>query len=258
MNSISAVVITRNEEKKIARCLESLSWADEIIVIDGNSEDSTAKICKDPSKPWSKKINFLSKSWSGFRSQRNFAIDQAKNDWIFSIDSDEQCSPELAKKIKQLMTSKPSNLYYKVHRIEYFLGKAIRWGIWNPSYQDRLFNKKGVRYVNEIHEYPKYPSKPDRIHEPIYHFPSFAPDHFLEKMNKYTTIEARDRVVAGQRTNWFRMITSGPAMFLKNYFYYKAYRDGFHGFAISLLEGVSRTVRHVKIWQFQNEHKIDK
>jgi hypothetical protein len=72
-------------------------------------------------------------------------------------------------------------------------------------------------------------------------------------MNKYTTVEARDRVRNGQRTNWFRLLFAFPAMFYKNYFYYGAYKDGMHGFVISLLEGVSRVVRHVKIWQFQRE-----
>ncbi len=97
-----------------------------------------------------------------------------------------------------------------------------------------------------------FPVEAKRLHEPLHHWPEFHIETFLNKMNRYTSIEARDRVDAGQRTNWFRMLTTGPAMFLKNYFYYKAYRDGAHGFAISLLEGISRAVRHLKMWQYQN------
>jgi glycosyltransferase involved in cell wall biosynthesis len=257
MTPVSAVIITRNEEKHVARCLESLLWADEIVVVDAESTDRTPEICRDPGAPWAGKLRFLSRPWSGFRDQRTFAMDEAKNDWLLVVDADEQCSPELSARIQELMAQPggPPHRAYKVRRVEYFLGKPIQYGIWNPSYQDRFFHRAGVKYVNDIHEYPVFPVQPDRIHEPLYHSPEFAPERFLEKMNKYTTIEARDRVRNGQRTNWFRLFFAFPAMFWKNYFYYGAYKDGMHGFVISLLEGVSRVVRHVKIWQFTREHR---
>jgi glycosyltransferase involved in cell wall biosynthesis len=197
----------------------------------------------------------IPRPWAGFRLQRTFAMEQARHDWILVVDADEESSPELAARIRALLTQPggPPHRAYKVKRVEYFLGKPIRWGIWNPSYQDRFFHRAGVRYVNDIHEYPAFPAPPDRLHEPLLHSPDFAPEKFLEKMNKYTSIEARERVARGQRTNLFRIVTAGPAMFLKNYFYYKAYRDGVHGLVISVLEGVSRAVRHVKIWQYQTE-----
>jgi hypothetical protein len=158
----------------------------------------------------------------------------------------------LKEKIKELLsqTGGPPIKAYKIRRQEYFLGKKINFGIWNPSYQDRFFLKRDVYYKNEIHEYPIFPVEPGRIHEPIEHWPDFSPEKFLYKMNKYTSIEALDRVRAGQTTTVFKLFFAFPAMFLKNYFYYKAYRDGKHGFVISLLEGLSRVVRHVKIWQY--------
>jgi len=255
MIKISALIITRNEEHIIARCLNSLLWADEIIVVDGESEDDTLKICSDPSAAWSKKIKTFTRSWTGFKDQRMFAMDQAKNEWVFVIDSDEACSPELQSKMKAWTETvqNPTHSTYKVRRQEYFLNKPIFFGIWNPSYQDRFFKKTGVHYVNDIHEYPIFQVQPEKIHEPIIHDPSFAPQKFLHKMNIYTSIEAKNRVEAGQRTNFFRILFAFPAMFLKNYFYYKAYKDGYHGFVISILEGISRAVRHVKIWQYTQE-----
>lgn len=249
--NISAVVITKNEEKYIARCLQSLVWADEILVVDAESTDKTPDICLNPNQLWAGKIRFLKRAWTGFRDQRTFAMNEAKNDWILVVDADEECTPELAKKIREVLSpeKEPPAKAFKVRRIEYFLGKPISYGIWNPSYQDRFFNRVGVRYVNEVHEYPIFPQLPQRIHEPLLHSPDFGPEKFLDKMNRYTTIEARDRVAQGQRTNWFRLMGAFPAMFLKNYFYYAAYKDGMHGFVISLLEGVSRVVRHVKIWK---------
>jgi glycosyltransferase involved in cell wall biosynthesis len=252
---VTAAIISLNEEARIARCLRALTWVDEIVVVDGGSTDRTVEICEDPGTPWAGKIRVLTHPWQGFRVQRTYAMEQSKNDWILVVDSDEECSPELAAHLQELLAQPggPPLKAYKVHRQEYFLGKPIYWGIWNPSYQDRFFNRQGVKYVNDIHEYPIFPSVPGRIHEPLLHDPGFNPDQFLAKMNKYTTIEARDRVNAGKRTNPFRMVMAFPAMFLKNYFYYKAYRDGIHGFAISILEGISRAVRHVKMWQHMRQ-----
>lgn len=254
---LSAAIITKNEEKHIARCLESLTWVDEIVVVDAFSTDKTEAICSNPSAPWAGKIRFFKREWTGFRDQRTFAMEKTSHEWLLVVDADEKCSEELAAKIIDLLNAPdgPAHRAYKIRRVEYFLGKPIHYGIWNPSYQDRFFHKAGVKYVNDIHEYPIFPVTPQDIHEPLIHSPEFHPERFLEKMNKYTTIEARDRVRRGQRTNVFRLIGAFPAMFLKNYFYYGAYKDGMHGFVISILEGISRAVRHIKIWQFSRIEK---
>ncbi len=249
---ITAAVLTFNEEKHIARCLESLAWASEILVIDAGSTDRTREICDEKGKAWSGRIRVLAHPWEGFRVQRNFALDSAKHDWILFVDADESCSPELRDRLTGYFVDggQPPHRYFKVRRIEYFLGKAIHHGIWNPSYQDRFFHREGVRYVNDIHEYPAYPQPPRMIHEPLLHSEDFAPEKFLEKMNKYTSIEARDRLKQGQRTSAFKIVGAFPAMFFKNYFYYGSYKDGFHGLVISVLEGISRAVRHIKMWQY--------
>lgn len=252
---ITVAIITRNEEKVIGRCLGSLAWADEILVVDAESTDRTREICLDPSAPWAGRLRFLTRAWSGFREQRTHAMNESRNDWILVVDADEACSPELAARISGYFAggAQPPHRAYKVRRIEYFLGKAIHYGIWNPSYQDRFFHRAGVRYVNDIHEYPIFPQPPQDIHEALLHWPDFAPERFLEKMNKYTSIEARDRYEQGQRTSAFKLLFAFPAMFYKNYVYYGARKDGMHGFVISLLEGVSRVVRHIKMWQIQQE-----
>lgn len=252
---ISALVICKNEEKTIARCLKSLAWCDEILVIDAESEDRTPEICQDSSAPWASKIRFVSRPWRGFKDQRSFSLESARFDWVLVLDADEECSVELAEKIRELLAQPggPPRRAYKIRRVEYFLGKPIHHGIWNPSYQDRFFYRRGVQYANEIHEYPVFPEAPLSLHEPIHHDPAFEPEKFLYKMNKYTSIEARDRVQRGMRTNWFRIFFAFPAMFFKNYFYYGAYKDGMHGFVISALEGISRTVRHIKVWQATRE-----
>ncbi|OFZ00561.1 MAG: hypothetical protein A2070_03195 [Bdellovibrionales bacterium GWC1_52_8] len=251
---ISALIISRNEERHIERCLSSLIWANEILVVDALSTDQTKAKCLRSDAPWASKLRFIENKWEGFRKQRNLSLDSATHDWVLVVDADEACSPELAERIQSLLSATPDGppfKAYKVHRAEYFLGKPIRYGIWNPSYQDRFFHRQGVRYINEIHEYPNFPSDPGRIHEPLLHSPEFNIEKFLDKMNRYTSIEARDRILQGKRTNIVHLLGSFPAMFLKNYFYYSSWRDGWHGLIISLLEGVSRVVRHIKMWNIQ-------
>jgi len=253
VRKISACLITLNEEKHIERALHSLTWVDEIVIVDALSSDRTKTIALDPKSSWASKVKWIERKWDGFKSQRNFAMESASNDWILVLDADESVTPELASKLQTLLAQSELHPAWKVRRQEYFLGEKINHGVWNPSYQDRFFNRQGVQYVNEIHEYPVFPVQAQRLHEAILHSPDFAPEYFLYKMNKYTSIEAKNRVDAGQRTNWFHIVFAGPAMFLKNYFYYAAWKDGIHGIAISVLEGVSRSVRHVKIWQYQRE-----
>lgn len=256
--SVSAVIIAKNEEKHIERCLSSLTWADEIVVVDGGSQDRTLEICEKKEAPWAEKIKVFRRPWDGFRNQRNFSVKSATHDWLLVVDADERCTPELATKVRDLLSNPngPPFRAYKVRRIEYFLGKEIERGIWSPSYQDRFYHRSGVEYVNDIHEYPQFPAEPGWIHEPLEHSPAFNAEKFLQKMNSYTTVEAMDRVKRGMRTNPFRLFFAFPAMFLKTYFYYGGYKDGIHGFVISLLEGVSRVVRHIKIWQYSQDKSL--
>jgi hypothetical protein len=127
--------------------------------------------------------------------------------------------------------------------------------MWNPSYQDRFFNKAGVRYINEIHEYPAFKNPPGEIHESLLHLADMTVERYMEKLNRYTTIEAKDRYDQGQRTTAFKLVGAFPAHAFKSYFYYGAYKDGMHGLVISLLEGVSRVVRQIKIWQLMVRSK---
>ncbi len=254
---LSVLILTRNEEKLLARCLRSVAWADEIVIVDALSTDRTKEIALAAGEPWSGKTRFIERAWKGFREARNTSLDEATHDRVLVIDADEACTPELRDRLTSLLSQPggPPSAAYKIQRLEFFLGKPIRYGIWNPSYQDRFFDRRGVRYINDVHEYPVFKSPPDLIHEPLEHNPDFGIERFLEKMNTYTSVEALDRYQKGKRTNRFHLFFAFPAMFLKNYFYYGAYKDGIHGFVISVLEGISRAVRHVKIWKIQNERR---
>ncbi len=250
MQTVSALLIVKNEAKYIERALESLIWCDEIVVVDAFSQDETPLLCQDKSRAWAGKIRFLQKEWMGFSAQRNFAIDQARSSWIFFLDGDEACSPSLATKIRSLLDSPDlSPAQYKVRRQEYFLKKPIHHGIWNPSYHIRFFPKDRLRFVGEVHEGVESPFETIPLEEPIIHVEDLRIERIMQKLNQYTTIQAENDHARGIRTHPLRILFSFPAMFYKNYVYYGAWRDGMEGFMISVLEGLSRTVRHLKIWQ---------
>lgn len=247
---VSVIILARNEEKHIARAIASAAFAEEILVIDAKSEDRTREIARELG------ATVIERAWTGFREQRNFALDQARFPWTLSLDADEAATPELAVWIAaffrdRLDTQAPYG--YKIHRIEYFLGREITGACWNPSYQDRFVRRDKARFVGEIHEYPEVEGGLVRApaEAAILHNPRVTVESFLEKMNRYTTVEAWDRYRQGQRTKPWHMGVTFFSTWFKNYFLYRAYRDGTHGFVISLLEAVSRTVRHVKLWQIQ-------
>lgn len=254
-DTISAVLIVRNESAFIARALNSLLWCDEIVVVDSLSTDDTPQLCQDPKAPWASKIRFYQQEWLGFSGQRNLANSKAKFDWIFTIDGDEACSEELKNRILNIISEKNSHqkmIQYKIRNQEYFLGRPIHYGIWNPSYHVRLYPNGTLNFTGSVHE--GIDSKCTETHvidEPIHHVENLQIERFMNKLNLYTTLQAKADYESGRRTNFALILLAFPAMFYKNYVYYRSYRDGKEGFIISVMEGISRTVRHLKIWQHQ-------
>jgi len=252
MQKVTGLLIIKNEANYIERALRSLLWCDEIVVVDAFSHDETPSLCQDPSKPWANKLRFFQKEWLGFSAQRNFALSKSAHPWIFFLDGDEACSPALALKLQSLLSNpelKPAQ--YKVRRQEFFLGRPIHYGIWNPSFHIRFFYKDGFQFQGDVHEGPQSSFQTFVIEEPIIHVEDLRIERFLSKLNHYTSIQAQTDYDCGVRTNFFRIFLSFPAMFYKNYIYYRAYKDGKHGIIISILEGISRTVRHLKLWQIE-------
>ncbi len=247
---LSVLIIARNEAKYIDRALKTVQFAEEIIVVDGGSSDQTREISAELG------ATVIEREWTGFRDQRNFAIENAKHDWVFFIDADEAVTPDLEDWLRDFFQNEHKTTTtngFKIRRVEYFLGKEIQGACWNPSFQDRLLRKGKAEYIGEIHEYPKVEGGLVRAPQKaaLLHNPNVTVESFLEKMNRYTTVEAWDRYSLGGRTNLLHLFVTFFSTWFKNYFYYKAYRDGTHGFVISVMEAVSRTVRHIKLWQIQ-------
>lgn len=251
---LSVVMIARNEENYIERAVQSCAFAADIVVVDGNSTDRTVALATAAG------ARVVSRAWTNFSDQRNFSLDQAKHEWVLVVDADEAVTPALEAWLREFFRAgrdqaKPYG--YKIKRAEYFMGRRIYGACWNPSYQDRFFRRSKGRYEGEIHEWPRVEGGMELAPETalLDHSPNVTMESFLEKMNRYTTIEAFDRYQAGQRTSLPHLGVAFFATWWKNYFYYKGYRDGAHGFVICVMEGISRAVRHLKLWQIQKMHE---
>jgi len=155
MEPISATVITYNEERNIEEALRSLEWASEIVVVDGGSTDRTLEICRRHTQ------RVYHRDWTGFVDQKNFAVEKAAFDWIFSLDADERPGPELCSEIRQLRSTGFGANGYRIPRVAYFMGRWIRHGDWYPDHQLRLFDRRRGRWQGgNLHESVRIDSTP--------------------------------------------------------------------------------------------------
>lgn len=244
---ISAFVIAYNEENSIARCIKSLKFADEVIVVDAFSTDRTATIAEENG------AKVIQNSWSGFASQRNVGLKACRGRWVFFLDADEEADEELGNLLRKISRSDLSEhpQCYSIKREEYFLGKRLRFGPGNPSHQWRFFKRECVSFEGEIHEYPRFDGSVGEIRScGIQHWPDLGIDRFLRKMNHYTTLEALDRFGQGQRTSLLHSGATFFSTFFKNGIRYQGFRNGREGFILVILESFSRVVRHLKLWTY--------
>ncbi|MCO5141813.1 MAG: glycosyltransferase family 2 protein [Oligoflexia bacterium] len=175
---VSVVMITKNEEKHLARALASCGFADEIVVVDACSTDQTREIAKQ----YGAKI--FERKWTNFGDQRNYSLSVAANDWVLVVDADEKVSEQLKNWMEQIFRKKSiESNGFKIRRKEYFLGQEITGACWNPSYQDRFFRKSKAKYVGVIHEYPEAEGGFVRAPEEAYleHNPNVTVESFFNK-----------------------------------------------------------------------------
>ncbi|MGB3096470.1 MAG: glycosyltransferase family 2 protein [Candidatus Deferrimicrobiaceae bacterium] len=231
MKGVSAILITRNEERNVADCLASLVFADEIVVVDSGSTDRTEEICRrDPRVRW-----FL-EEWMGFGPQKNSALDKAAGPWIFCIDADERVSDELAREIAALDLSAVSVEGYRVPRRSYFGETWVRHGGWYPDYTVRLWRKDRGRFNDrQVHEVVRLSGPVGTFRGDLIHFTYRDTADFLERMTRYAALGAEELRKEGVRGThldlWFRP----PFTFLKMYVLKRGFLDGALGFRLALL-----------------------
>src|SRR6266404_7203807 len=243
---ITATVITLNEEHNIAEALQSLSWADEIIVVDSESTDRTVEIAHRFTD------RVFIRPWPGYSAQKNFAADEAANDWIFSLDADERVSPELADQLKKLKLDVPARAAFEMPRLTSYLGRWIKHSGWHPDYKLRLYDRKRASWQGEyVHEALEVHGQVERVKGNILHYTvRDASEHHL-RMDRYTTLAAQQAFAQGKHASVGSILLSPIAVFIRSYFFKLGFLDGIQGLAIARFAVHYEFLKKLKLWEMR-------
>jgi glycosyltransferase involved in cell wall biosynthesis len=243
LSRISCIIITRDEAKNIRRCLESVRWADEIVLVDSGSTDDTKKIASG----FTDRIFDL--KWEGFGPTKEFARTQAREDWIFSLDADEEVSEKLREEIKRTVDSPDPADGYLIPRRSNFLGRWMGHGGWYPDSVLRLFKKDRGRFtLSQVHEGVQVRGKIGRLRNDLLHYTDPDFHHYLTKLNRYTSLDAVGLFDAGRKSTLWDVTLRPPAAFLKMYLVRAGFLDGIHGLILAGASAFHVFSKYVKLW----------
>lgn len=248
MNKLSVVIITKNESKNIKDCLESVKWADEIVVVDSGSTDNTV----DLAKQYTNKVIY--NEWKGFADQKYFAVLQATNEWILSLDADER----ITDKLKQEIINLDENIAdgFEIKRDNFFFGKKIRGSGWGNDFQMRLFRKSKVSVNNRlVHEKFLVDGKVAKLKNSILHYSYTNFEDTFDKINLYSTLEAIEKKNK-KKVNALTIILTPIITFIQPFIFKKGFIDGIHGILISLLNAYTKTQVMMKIWELKRKEQL--
>jgi glycosyltransferase involved in cell wall biosynthesis len=252
---ITATIITFNEAENIRAACESVAWADEILVIDSESTDSTREIAAQCG------ARVIVNAWPGFSAQKQFAVESAGHDWIFSLDADERVSTELQNSIAALRNSDESMLLdgYRVARRAFYMGRWIRGGGWYPDYQLRLFRRARGRWGERlIHESVSLDegARMGTIQGDLLHYSMRDTSHHRQMIEeRYAPLGARQMLRDGKRTSFLRAAIAGPAAFLRSFLLKGGFRDGRAGLTIANFAWRHAALKHAILSGLQNQKR---
>jgi len=253
---LSVAIITYNEEANIRRTLESVTWADEIVVVDSGSTDGTLTICRE----YTDKI--IHQDWLGFAMQKNAAIDRTTGDWVLSLDADEPIEPLLAREIRDIMASSAAQDGYLIPRRTFFLGKEIRHGGWYPDYNLRLFRNGRGRFEDRVvHEAIRVQGTVGRTGYAILHYayPDLA--SYMSSINKYSSLAVSvmaERGIGGFKTTWVNILLRPLFTFLLRYIFRMGFLDGKHGLVLNIYHSYYVFAKYAKAWEFARTSGIQR
>ena len=243
---LSVTLITLNEAANLPAALESVSWADEIVVVDARSTDDTAAVARRH------RARVEVREWQGYGAQKNYAASIASNDWILSIDADERVPPALGAEIRDLMQRGPARPGYRVPRVTWYLGRWIRGTDWYPDYQLRLYDRRAGQWNGRrVHESIELRGQPGRLRNELQHHAYRDISHHLATIDRYTGLAAEQWIAEGRRTSVAALALHPPAAFLRNYLLRGGIRDGAAGFVVSALNSYYVFLKLAKLWERQ-------
>ena len=249
-NKLSVVIITHNEEDNIRDCLESIKWADEIIVVDSESDDKTPKICDNYN------IFFYNEPWKGFSCQKNSAIKKATKNWILSLDADERVTPELKKEIEAVLNSSNPKDGYFIPRKNFFLGRWIKYCGWYPDYNLRLFKKdKGLFGIREVHEAIDLDGSIGHLKNPMKHYTYKTISDYLQRLDYYSTLAAKELLKENKTYRTHYIIFRPVFTFINMYMLRAGFLEGHYGFLLSILYSFYTFSKYIKLKELQVTQK---
>jgi glycosyltransferase involved in cell wall biosynthesis len=239
---LSVTVITKNEAADLGSALESVRWADEIVVVDSESTDGTV----DVARQFTDRV--IVHPWQGYIAQKNLAASLASHDWILSLDADERVTPELAAEIRAALVN-PSHAAFRVRRVTWHLGRWVRTTDWYPDYQMRIYNKRHAAWTGKyVHEAVTVRGTAGTLRGEIQHFAYRDLSDHLETIDRYSTLAAREMHDAGRRAGLLQVAGHPPLAFLRNYVVHGGLRDGMAGFIISSMNAYYVFLKFAKLW----------
>ena len=241
---LTVTVITYNEAANIAAALDSVSWADEIIVVDANSTDDTAAIARRLA------TRVEVRPWPGYGAQKNFAASLATHDWILSIDADERVTPALAAEIREATAHTPAAPGFRIPRIAFYLGRWIRSTDWYPDYQLRLYDRRaGAWNGRRVHESIALNGPPGQLRHELQHFPYRDISHHLATIDRYTSLAADEWLAQGRQATYAEILVNPQLAFARNFLLRAGFMDGAAGLIVSTLNSYYVFLKFAKLWE---------
>jgi len=241
--AISVVIVAKNAEHTIARAVRSGRWAEELLVVDTGSSDRTAEIARREGAP------VLTHPWEGYAVTKQWAVDHARHDWVFLLDADEEIPEGLAQEIRKVLTSVSGAVHgFSCPRRSYFLGKWMRWGGWYPDRVVRLFQPAHGRFTKvHVHESIEVDGDLGLLQVPLEHYTDQSLEGYLEKLNVYTSLGARDLAEQGRRCWWWDLCLRPGWMFVRMAVFRLGILGGWRGMLLAALSSMHVLVKYAKL-----------
>jgi glycosyltransferase involved in cell wall biosynthesis len=247
---ISVYILTFNNLRTIERCLKSLDWAEELVVVDSGSTDGTYEICQRHTD------KLYRREFQGHRDQYQYAADLTTRQWIMFVDADEEVPPELVEEIGGMLKSRAEDVDgFFVYRRTYYLGKWIRYGGWYPDGEIRLYRRDKGRWEGGLHAKIVVGGKVSKLKSRYLHYTYRNIADQIQTIDKYSRIAAEDMAQRGEKFSFFKLLFHPPFRFIKEYLFKSGFRDGLPGLIIVVSTMFYVFIKYAKLWELQLKKK---
>ncbi len=244
--ALSVIITTYNEEVNIGACIESVAWADEILVVDSFSTDRTVEIIK------SYPVRFEQREYFGSAAQKNWALDRVEHDWVLIVDADERVPEPLAREILVFLTKEPEADGYYIRRENLFVDKVIRHSGWSTDRVIRLFRREKGRYPNRrVHADLAVEGPTPELQNPFFHYTFRSFDQYFEKFLNYAEWGAAQAYREGRSVGFFEIAGRPAWRFFRTYFLQLGILDGRHGLVLCLLQSFGVFLKYARLWEYR-------